>query len=110
MNTYIDILLIAAIYVFALDISGFWQEATAALKGLLTKGAFHTPITLKPFSCSLCMTFWTGVVYLLFVRQFTLPNIAFVALVAWLTPRIKDILLLADSLLAALFNLINNKL
>lgn len=109
-NTYTDILLIAAIYVFALDISGFWQALSAGIKKALTHGAMHTPFELKPFSCSLCMTFWTGLVYLVATAHLTIGNLAYVCLVAMLTPRIKDLLLVADNLLAALFNLIHNKL
>ena len=108
MKPYIDILLIAAVYVFALDVSGFWDEASAKIKGWLTHGAIRTPFQFKPFSCSLCMTFWTGIVYLLAVGRLTIANVAYVCLVAFLTPRIKDLLLVADGLLAALFNKINN--
>lgn len=40
----------------------------------------------KPFNCSLCMTFWTGLIYLLCVGAFNLPNIAYVLALAILTP------------------------
>lgn len=107
MKQLTDILLIAAIYVFALDVSGFWQEATAAVKAWLTRGQFRTPIDIKPFSCSLCMTFWTGIVYLVFTDSLTLPLTAYVCLVAMLTPRIADLLHVVDNLLAKIFNQIN---
>ena len=106
----IDILLIAAVYVFGIDVCRFWDTVSAAVKGWLTHGALRTPFQLKPFGCSLCMTFWTGLLYLLLAGRLTLPMVAYVCLVAMLTPRIKDLLLVADGLLAALFNLILNKL
>lgn len=109
MNLYIDILLIAFVYVFGLDVCGFWDEISAALKRWLTHGAAHSPFQLKPFSCSLCMTFWTGLAYLLLTHSMTIAHVAYVCLVAMLTPRIKDLLLVADGLLAALFNKIQPK-
>ena len=56
MKQLTDILLIAAVWVFVLDVSGFWNEASATVKGWITGGLVKTPFTLKPFSCSLCMT------------------------------------------------------
>lgn len=107
MNAYIDIPLIAAFYVFALDVSGFWDEASAAVKGWLTHGHIRTPFYLKPFSCSLCMTFWTGVVYILCTGHTTLPWLCYVCLWAWLTPRLGDLLTVTSDLLAKLFNKID---
>ena len=108
MKQLTDILLIAAVWVFILDVSGFWQEATSAVKKHLTKGLVRTPIELKPFSCSLCMTFWTGTAYLLITHTFTLPLFAYVCLCAMLTPRIADLLNVCSDLLAKLFNKISN--
>lgn len=110
MKIYSDILLIATIYVFGLDISGFWQALSSAIKRWLTGGRMSQPFQLKPFSCSLCMTFWTGLLYLLLTHHLTIANAAFVCLVAMLTPRIKDLLLVVDGLLAKLFNIIFRKL
>ena len=104
MKLYFELLAIAAMWVFVLDISGFWKEASAAVKRWLTGGKMHRPFQLKPFSCSLCMTFWTGIVYLLFTGHLTVGNLAYVCLLAFLTPRIKDLLLVVSDLLAALFN------
>lgn len=107
---YINILLISAIWVFLLDISGAWQELTAIVSGWLTNGRIKKPFSLKPFSCSLCMTFWTGLAYILFAGCFTLPMMAYVCLVAMLTPRLKDLLITIDLLIARLFEYINTKL
>lgn len=104
---YINIALIAAIYCFILDYSGAWDEITSKISSWLTSGRIHKPITLKPFSCSLCMTFWTGLVYLLFEHSLTLPNLAYVCLMAGLTPRITDVMNTADCLLSKLFKNLN---
>ena len=107
MKQLTDILLIAAVWVFVLDVSGFWNEASSIVKGWLTGGHIKTPFTLKPFSCSLCMTFWTGIAYLAITDSLTLPLTAYVCLVAMLTPRIADLLHVVDNLLAKIFNQIN---
>ena len=109
MNLYFDIVLIAVIYVFGIDVCGFWQTLSSGLKRLMTGGRMHQPFDLKPFSCSLCMTFWTGIVYLLATHALTIGHLAYVCLVAMLTPRIYDLLLVVSDLLAALFNLIRPK-
>lgn len=48
--------------------------------------------SLKPLDCELCLTWWCGVIYLLCTAEFTLGNIAIVALSAWLTPVIVDLM------------------
>ena len=108
MKQLTDILLIAAVWVFVLDVSGFWNEASAIVKGWITGGLVKTPFTFKPFSCSLCMTFWTGIAYLLVTHTFTLPMLAWVCLCAMLTPRIADALNLISDLIAKLFNKISS--
>ena len=105
--TYIHILLIGAIWVFILDISGAWEEMTSMISGWITGGAIKKPIMIKPFSCSLCMTFWTMILYLLIAHRMTIFTFSFGCLVAFLTPRIKDVLITIDTLLAKLINLIN---
>ena len=105
--TYINIIIIGAIYVFILDISGAWSEITSMISGWITGGKIVKPINIKPFSCSLCMTFWTSLIYLAISHRLPFYTFAFGCLVAFLTPRIKDILLTLDSLLCKLINLIN---
>ena len=109
MKIYADLLMIAAIWVFVLDVSGFWQEFSSLLKRWVTKGAMSQPFDLKPFSCSLCMTFWTGLAYLVVSGSVTVGNMAYVCLMAYLTPTIKDLLWVVRDLMAALFNKITPK-
>lgn len=42
----------------------------------------HLP---KPFSCCLCSTFWTSVIYLLFTKEFTLITLLYALASATLT-------------------------
>lgn len=96
---YLDILLIGCIMVFALDISGFYQEITSIISGWLTNGHIRKPINIKPFCCSLCMTFWFSLVYIVALHQFSIPMLAYCCLIAYLTPVINDILRLVVEIL-----------
>lgn len=65
--------------VFLIDMSGGVDSLKAALgRWLGIKGA----ITLKPFDCSLCLTHWTGLIYLLCSGQLTLLAYMVVCLLA----------------------------
>lgn len=99
-NPYIDIVLMAACWVFLLDISGAWYEVTSGITRLITRGISSKPWTLKPFSCSLCMTFWSSLAYLLITRQLGIVTFSYACLAAMATPRIKDILITIDILIA----------
>ena len=76
MGIYIDLLLVAAITIYIVGISGFtqaWRSGLARMLGIKTLKA------LPPFDCSKCMTWWTCIIYALCVGQFNLWTIAFSA-------------------------------
>lgn len=90
-----DILLIAVIIVVIIDISGFTYSLKSGLKKVLTKGRMSDPYyTLKPFDCSFCMTFWTGLIWLLVIHNVTLWMLAYLLLICVMTPVIKDVIIL----------------
>lgn len=105
---YINILLIALITVFALDVSGFYQEMTSIISGWLTNGQIKKPIELKPFSCSLCSTFWVSLIYIIVVNAFSLAMLAYVCLVAYMTPVFADIMFLFMETLKKIIQKINS--
>lgn len=107
---YINILLIGLIMVFALDISGFYQEITTIISGWLTNGRIKKPIMIKPFSCSLCMTFWLSLIYVIVMNQFSIPMLAYCCLVAFLTPVFNDLLVFVRETLKSILCTLNNKL
>lgn len=90
---YLELLLICAIIVFICDLSGAIDDLVIPL----VKRAFNIPknanIRIKIITCSLCQTWWLGLLYLLIQHAFTIPNIAYVCLLAYLTPHLKAILL-----------------
>ena len=89
MNPYTDLLFLTVIVVFIVDVSGFTESWLHALSRWLR----HQVTSLKPFSCSLCMTWWSGLIYLIITGRFCLPLIAYVALMAFLSLPISEFLI-----------------
>lgn len=83
MSTMINLLVLTFIIVFIIDLSGIIEEVENMIAKRLKVHKVHIP---KPFSCSLCSTWWIGLIYLLIIGQFTIPMIGYVALLAYLTP------------------------
>ena len=82
MTIYIDLLLVAFITIYVVDISGFtesWRSLVA------TKLHISHLKPLPPFDCSLCMTWWVCLIYALCVGQISLGTIAFSALLSHLS-------------------------
>lgn len=77
---FLDLLFLALITVFIIDYSGVIQSLEEGLqKWLKMPNRAHIP---KPFSCSLCMTFWLGLFYLLITAHFSLMGVAYVCFLA----------------------------
>ena len=107
----IELILIQLIIVFIIDLSGAVESFKLFISKILTKGKIQTTnFDLKPFTCSLCSTWWVGLIYLLICHSFTIPYIALVALLSFLTPLSSSILLLIKDLAIFLVNKLNMKL
>lgn len=101
-----NLLLIAIIVVFCIDLSGAMEKLNRWVWSKLYKGIKYTDWTIPLFGCSLCITWWIGLLYILFTGMFTWKYIAFVALISFLTPVIKDIMILIQDLFNKLIDLI----
>ena len=107
----IDLILIQLIIVFIIDLSGAVESFKLFISKHLTKNKIVTTnFSIKPFDCSLCSTWWIGLIYLLICHSFTIPYIALVALLSYLTPLSSSILLLIKDLAIFLINKLNMKL
>ena len=84
MNIYIDLILVAFITIYIVDISGFTESWRSALAGFL-KMDVENMKPIPPFDCSLCMTWWVCLIYSLCVGQISLGTIAFSALLSHLS-------------------------
>lgn len=83
-----NMFIIALFWVFSLDFSGFINE----IEDYLTKW-LKSPVRLsipKPWSCFVCMTFWTNLIYLL-ISGFSFSGLMFVCLSAASTPVISKV-------------------
>ena len=105
----LNLFLLSCMVVFVIDLSGFVDEIVSRLyKKYVGAGDYHHILPkLKPFSCSLCSTFWAGIIYLLITHSFTIPYVAYVCLLAFLTPVTGDILMTIKDMLTRLINLLN---
>lgn len=96
MTTLVNLLVITFIIVFIIDLSGIIDELEKMIAKWLKVTKVHIP---KPFSCSLCSTWWLGLLYLIIIGQFTIPYIGYVALLAYLTPVWMNVLIALKELL-----------
>lgn len=100
MNAYIAILLISLIVVYIVDLSG-WTDTWKRWLGLWLGVKVGR---VRPFDCSLCLTFWVGIVALVCAHSFGAGTLAWVCLCSYLT---KPMALLLGSLRFALEMAIN---
>lgn len=95
----LDLFLIAVIVVIIIDISGITLSIKSSIKRLLTRGRMSDPnYSLKPLDCSFCMTFWTGLVWLLVTHSFSLWMLTYLLLLCVMTPVIMDVIILIREL------------
>lgn len=88
------------VVVFLIDFSGIVDT----LKDALGKWLKVRITSLKPFDCSLCMTWWCGLLAILIGREFTLGNILLVAMLALFTDKIADTIRLVRDLISKAIN------
>lgn len=92
---YLDILLLSLVVIWIVDVSGFTDSWMNALSRWLNRQI--RPV--KPFACSLCMTWWTGLAYSLITRNLSIPIVAFCALMAYLSFPISQLMIFIHSTL-----------
>ena len=106
----INCLLITICWVIILDQLHFWEDLTSTIKSILTKGKFRNPINIKPFNCSTCMSFWTNLIYILIVGNFSIFMIGYILLLSWTTPMISSVLTLLKNAVIKFINILAEKI
>lgn len=102
----INLLLIQTILVFIVDLSGFIQDG---IEPMLARWFKRPQVKLKkPWACSLCLTTWIGLIYIFIQGCFTIPMIAYVLLLAYLTPVTYIILIDVKEALITIINYFSN--
>lgn len=92
MKIYTDILLIAVIAIYIVDLSGFTQSWRSAIARWLTipENALRP---LPPFDCSKCTIWWTAIIYAICTAQLNLPILAYIAAISFLAIPIQQIMI-----------------
>ena len=99
MKIYTDLLLLAAIVIYIVDVSGFTQSWRSLIAGWLKVQHLRD---LPPFDCGKCMTWWSCLLCSIFAHQFTFPVIAYCALLSLLSEPIGQFMHAARELLGLL--------
>ena len=106
MKAIVELILVALITIYVVDLSGFtdtWLKFLSAYKG-------RKITELKPFSCSLCMVWWVCLVYLVTTSQLTLSLVAFTALLSFLSIPMGQILVLLREVMLHIINKLMSRL
>ena len=83
---YINVLIISCICVIVTDLTDFWSFIKKIIWKMMFKNRPYKEFSFKLLDCSLCQTWWLGLICLLVMGQFSLINIGYVLLIAYLTP------------------------
>lgn len=97
MTFYFNILLIELIFVIALDVLHFWDEFSAMISGWITKGKVRKVFLEKPLGCSICMSWWTNLIYSICTEQFSVLNIFIIILLAMFAHEIGGLIFMLKS-------------
>ena len=102
--SYIDLFEITVIVVIIVDISGYIDS----IKSFVGKVLGINNVKLKPLDCSLCMTFWVSMAYLIYANELSITTLMFSLLLSTMTPIIKDAIYLVRDSIGKAINKIYN--
>ena len=109
LSIIVNIILLATIIVFIVDLSGSIEHLVKPIVKHLLHIPSHKDITLPLIECSLCCTWWIGLIYICIVtiaNTFTFNQflilVSVLSLVSFLTSTLKDILVLIKDLIIRL--------
>lgn len=101
--TIINLILIEITTCFIIDCSGFINSIKRQYlrKIFKIKNPDISNLNWKPFDCSLCMTFWLGIIYLLITSNFTLFNFAILSILSLMSSNVSGLLLTIKDFLSS---------
>lgn len=102
----LNIFLISMVLVFCIDLSGAMDKFNKIVWNKLYPGIKYNDWSIPLIGCSLCCSWWAGIIYLMISGTFSWMMLAYVALIAFLTPITKDILILIKDLLNKIIEII----
>lgn len=96
----LNLLLITITIVFCIDLSGGMDSLSHFVWKKLYPTVKYSGWRIPLIGCSLCSSWWSGILYLLITGSFSWFLLAYVALLSYLTPVIgSTLILLKDSLI-----------
>lgn len=103
---YTNLFMISLVLVFIIDISGVIDHIKRFVWKWVYKGKReYRDFEMKPFDCSLCATWWCGLIYLCFT-QLSWVNVAYVAFLSYMTPIWKDLMYLVKDFIVKMIDAI----
>lgn len=96
-----DLLLVALVTIYVVDLSGFTDSWRSALARFLHAKNLKP---LPPFDCSLCMVWWVCLIFLLASGKWSLPMVAYIALLSYMSAPLGQLIRLMHEALFALTN------
>lgn len=103
MKIYVDLIFVAAITIYIVDLSGFTQSWRSAIARWL-KVPESALRPLPPFDCSKCMIWWTCIIYSICTGTFTLAILAYIALLSFLSIPLGQFFIFIYESLSWIFN------
>lgn len=98
---------ISLIWTLILDLCGFALTVDKLLYRIFYKGrAFRDDAHFPPFDCSLCMTWWTGLLFLILNHSLTIFYIMILLVFAWSTTIQKDLVITVKDIIIKLVDII----
>lgn len=107
MNTLLNLLLLSTIICFVIDISGFFNFVKKFIASRLEhkyKNLKYEDIKIPFVTCSLCTVWWTGIIYICIIGEFTFVNLFIVSMLALLSSNISGFMFLIKDILATIEN------
>lgn len=93
MSIYSDLLLVAAVVVYIVALSGFTQTWLGWLSKFTARYGYGPVHQLRPFSCAQCMTWWCCLLWALLQGELTLPVVAYSAALAFFSITLENVLI-----------------
>lgn len=99
----LDLFILTIIVVFIIDLSGIIDTLKRVIWKLFFKSSFQE-FELKPLDCSLCMTWWSCLGYIIITNQFSLYSICVCALFSFSADLVGTILHAVKDIFGLLLN------
>ena len=100
---FLELLILTVIICYLIDLSGIIGSVKWFIWKKICKGIGKPEdVRLKPFECSLCMTFWCGILYLILTAQLSLISLLMISMLSFFSKNVTGFLRWTQEALVAL--------